>query len=138
MEVSEVLDLDDAEDVVDAAGLEVLGGQRRRQRRDQHVVLDEGVEDVLGHELVALPLEGVWGEVLVDEGAAGALPFLELGRVVGRGQAIEVGRLGEGDVGGGHGGMGRRWLWLREEVWSGEDGKGGRATYGLREGPDCI
>ena len=92
-----ILHLDHAEDIVDAQPLQPVDGQRGRQRRDQHVVPCERLEDVSGDDALALPLERVLVEMLVDEGAACLLPFQVRGRVVGRGQAEEPWRLGEGN-----------------------------------------
>ena len=55
----------------------------------------------------AFPVHCVGGQVGGDEGAAGLLPAVEGGGVVGGGEAAEVGGLGEGDGGWGcHDGLG--------------------------------
>lgn len=105
----EVVDGQVAGEVGDAEVLEPGGGERRGERGDQHAGCGEGGVDVGGDLFGLFPFEGVWGEVLVDELAAGALPFAVGGRVVGGGDAVEPGGFGEGDgvgrdEGSGHGG----------------------------------
>jgi len=87
----------DAQHIVDAQALQHVHGQRRRQVRNEHVVGAEVAEDVLGDGFFRLPLQGVFAEVLADEGAAGFLPGAVGGGVVGGGEAEEPGRVGEGD-----------------------------------------
>ena len=82
---------------MDAKLLEQGHGQGRGQVRDEHVVLGEGREEVVGHGFVALPVHCVGEQVLGDEGAAGALPGVVRGGVVGGWEAQEVWRVGEGD-----------------------------------------
>lgn len=108
--VVKVLDLESAQQLVDTQLLQPLDRQRRGQVGDQHVGLGERLEDVRRHRLFALPFEGVLQQVLLDEGADVALPFAVRVVVVGRGQAGEPRRLGEGcgrgGEGGRHGGIG--------------------------------
>jgi hypothetical protein len=75
VDVIKVLDLEPAQQLVDAQLLQPRDGQRRGQGRDEHVGLGEVAEDVLGHRLVALPLHRVLVQVLVDEWPDVSLPF---------------------------------------------------------------
>lgn len=75
VEGGEVFDLDYAQDVVDAASFQLLDREWRRQGRDEHVVLGEGLEEVLRDGFLFLPLENEGRQVLGDEVSACFLPF---------------------------------------------------------------
>ena len=73
---------------MDAGCFELCNGERGREDGDQHVRFGEGVEDVVRDGFLFFPVPGVGVQVFGYEGAAGLLPFLEVGGVVGGGEVV--------------------------------------------------
>jgi hypothetical protein len=119
MNIIKILDLQHAQQLMNPKLLQPLHRQRRWQRGQQHPGFSKLLEHALREQLGGVPFQRVVDEVLLDEGAARFLPFQMRLFVVGRGEASEVGGLGEGDYGGleeGGGGGGDKVLCHLEQV----------------------